>query len=267
MRAAEVGDPGQMSLRGDDDPRGALDPGLDDHGGDLSAALVEQTLQGPDAGEAASALRRAEPAAPGMGVGEPQRLEHGRLVGLAEGSLPSQRGGAEGVAVVGHLHHREAAALGPAGVDPVLERHLEGRLDGAGAVGAVEEAGKPPGDVGGEPLRQLEGGGVGGAEEGAVLQPLRLAPDRLDDVRVPVAVDDRPDRGHAVDVLAAVPVDDAVALGAVDDQPRLAVVAGHRREGVPDAGRRPRGHASSTSNPMSSIIRRASLVPCPGVVR
>ena len=229
--------------------------------------LVEQALQGVDAGEAAAALGRTERAAPGVRIGEPQGLEHGGLVRPAEGPVPSEGGGAEGVAVVRRLHHGEAAALGAAGVHPVLESDLEGRLDGAGAVGAVEEAGQPPGDVGGEPLRQLEGGGVGGAEEGAVLQPLRLAPDRLDDVGMPVAVDDRPDRGHAVDVLAAVPVDEAVALGAVDDQPRLAVVAGHRREGVPDAGRRRPGHASSTSNPMSSIIRSASLVPWPGVVR
>ena len=163
--------------------------------------------------------------------------------------------------MVRHLHNGEAAALGPAAVDPELERHLERHFDRAGAVGAVEETVQPFGDVGGEPLRELDRRGMPGAEKGAVLQPLRLAPDRLYDVRMPVAVNDRPERGHAVDVLTAVPVDEAVALGAVDDQPWLAFVASHRGEWVPDASRVLFSHASSTSNPMSSIICSASLVP------
>ena len=58
------------------------------------------------------------------------------------------------------------------------------------------------------------------------LQPFRLPSDRLNNMRMAVAVDDGPQRRHPVDIPPPLGVDEAVPLGPLDNQLRLTVEAG-----------------------------------------
>ena len=79
-----------------------------------------------------------------------------------------------------------------AAVLPVLERHLEGHLDGRGAGVRVEDAREAGGRDLGEPGGQLGGPGVGEAQHRGVGDPVELLADRCVDVRMPVPVDVAP---------------------------------------------------------------------------
>ena len=222
-----------MALGGDNHAGSALHARLDDDGGYLVAAGLEKVAQGIDAGVGAGGGGGTAVAAVAVGVGEAQGLEEERFVDIAEGTLPARADGSEGVTVVGHVEGGDAVALGAATVGLVLDGHLEGDLDGGGAVLAEEDA-RAAGEVGQEAAGELDGGLVGDAEEGAVLEFRRLLLDGGDDVGMAVAVHVRPEGGDAVDVLVSGGVEEAVALGAGDDELGLAFEARHLRKRVPE---------------------------------
>ena len=91
------------------------------------------------------------------------------------------------------------------------------------------DRGEAVGDLGGELDLALGGGAVGGAARGG-------GGDRLDDARVGVAEDQRAPGADPVDVGVAVGVEDAVALGAVDED-RVAADRAHRPDRRVDAAR------------------------------
>ena len=143
---------------------------------------------------------------------------------------------AEGVAVVGALQGEEFRLARPRvrPLPPVLKRHFQGDFDGGGAVVGIEdvvEAGRRQFD---EAAGQADGRHVGQAEQGAVGDGVELFADGGVDFRDAMAVDVAPERRHAVEVFAAVEIDEETAVGAGDDERRLGGVGLHRRERVPD---------------------------------
>ena len=129
-----------------------------------------------------------------------------------------------------------------------------------------------------EVVRECNGRRVADTQQRAVLQFRGLRLDGFDDSRMPVSVDNGPQRCHRVYVLPTIDVDQAVPFSPLHNQLRLGVEAGHLRKGMPYAigvshaavGWRPfskDGQSSWISKPMSSISCQASFVDCPGVVR
>ena len=117
---------------------------------------------------------------------------------------------------------------------PVLKRHLQGDLDGGGAVVGVEdvvEAGRRQFD---EAAGQADGGDVGDAQQRAMGDGVELFADGGVDLGDAMAVDVAPQRRDAVEVLAAVEIDEEAAVRRGDDERRFGGVRLHRREGVPD---------------------------------
>ena len=114
-----------------------------------------------------------------------------------------------------------AIAAGDALVRPVLERDLEGLLDGGGAVGREQEVRPVDGHDRGERLGQLDHGAVAVAEHRGVGDAVELVAERLVELGHPVAERRDPQRRDGVEVAAAVDVDQLAALGARDDDRRV----------------------------------------------
>ena len=139
--------------------------------------------------------------------------EH-RLIGRPAGPVAAHRKRAQGIAVEALAAGDETCALGPAGLEEILARHLQGRLHRLGSAGHVVH----PFDSGGRPLDQdvrqrlgrfrREEPGVG---EGQLVDLF------LDGAaHVGVAVPEAGDGGAAggVEVAFARPIDDVNALAA-----------------------------------------------------
>ena len=124
----------------------------------------------------------------------PQRV-HAAL-GVARGH-PEER-----VAVVAAPPRQQPVLLGEALRVPVLQRHLQGDLDGHRAGVAEEHLVEAGGRQVDQPAGQLDGGTVGEPAEHHVAHRRGLLGHRVDEDGVPVAVDRRPPRRHAVDQLA-----------------------------------------------------------------
>ena len=97
-----------------------------------------------------------------------------------------------------------------------LERHLQRDLGRGRARVGVEDPAQPGRRDLDQPRRQLRRPGVGEAEHRRVRHPVELVADGPVDLRVAMAVDVAPERGDAVDVVAAVGVDQLPALGPLD---------------------------------------------------
>src|SRR5690606_30218845 len=141
---------------------------------------------------------------------------------------------AERVAVIGVLEVDEAPLLGAAGELPVLEGELEGDLHRGGAVVGVEDALEAGRGELGQPGGELGGGGVGQAEQGGVGEAVELVADGLVDLGAVVAVDGDPEGGDAVEVAAALGVDEVVAVAALDDEGGGIEPVAHGGEGMPE---------------------------------
>ena len=133
---------------------------------------------------------------------------------------------------------RQKTPVSPPGrlafLPPVLEGHLDRDLHRGGAVVREEDPGKGPGGRRPEAIRELDGGDMRKAEEGGVGKAVQLGADGL--VNLPAAVTEQvhPQRGDAVEVPAALRVDEVVPLPALDDQRCVFLPVGHLGEGVPD---------------------------------
>jgi hypothetical protein len=209
----------QVAGRLDADPRRALHQRLDDHGGDLLAMALEDALE--IAGIAGARLPRAE--------------EEG-LVGRVEEVDPADGDRAEGVAVVGVAEGDEAGAprVLPAALMPVLERHLERDLRCRRPGVRVEDPAQPRRREVDQACGELRSGLVGEAEHGGVRDPVELCPDRRVDPRVAMPVHVAPQRRDAVDIAAAVGVEEVGALSLADHDRVLADPVPHLRERVPE---------------------------------
>ena len=116
---------------------------------------------------------------------------------------------------------------------PVLEGHLDGDLHGCGAVVRVEDAAESLRRDGQEPLRQLDGGTVGKAQEGRVAKAVQLGADGFVDLCPAMAEQVDPQGGDAVEVPAAFRVDQVVPLAPFDDEGCILFPLRHLGEGVP----------------------------------
>ena len=106
--------------------------------------------------------------------------------------------------------------------------------------------------------------------------PVQLIPDRLVDLRAPMAEEVAPEGTHPVQVASPVGVDEVVAL-AGDHHERIVIgVRAVRRERVPHMQRievpefarlAHAGTSSATRKPASSIIFTSASYPAPPVVR
>ena len=154
---------------------------------------------------------------------------------------------------------------------PVLKRHLERGFHGRGAVICVEN---PPKSRARKQARELQGQEdgrvVAGAEEGGVFEFCNLAAHGLDDARMAVAVDVRPDGRISVEIFAASRIFEDGPAAFHNYQRLMSRVAPrlHLGEWVPEilaVGRRKllRTHASRSDDVTDCRGRDANSCACP----
>jgi hypothetical protein len=119
-----------------------------------------------------------------------------------------------------------------------LESELDGDLDGDRAGVGEEDALQSGRREGEQSLAERDGGLVGEAAEHDVGQTLELRAHRGFDMRMAIAVDDRPPGRHPVDQLAAVGEAQSYALGRFHGEERIRL---GRRVGVPHGAAIPLG--------------------------
>ena len=134
MVVAQPSDARKVSLGRDDHPGRSLYAGLDDHRRDFAAPVLEEVAQRVDARRVALGGVCAPLTAVAIPVWNPQWLEEQRLVRVPERSLTAQAVDSERVAVVSHVQRDDPLAFRVTGIDPILDRHLQRHLDGAGPV-------------------------------------------------------------------------------------------------------------------------------------
>jgi len=139
---------------------------------------------------------------------------------------------AQGIAVIGPLQREELCLFGPWSrtLPPVLERHLQGDLDGGGAVVGVEDACQAGRAASTRRRAQLDGGHVGQAQQGAVSDGVELLAKGVIEFGNAMAMDVTPQRRDAVEVFAAVQVDEEAAARLADNQGLAGGVFLHGRE-------------------------------------
>ncbi len=196
----------QHLRRVEDHAAGALHQGLDQDAGELRRAGreqgVERRLRGRIARQVGDDLLRQRRPEPGVHA----------LLGVAH------RHGREGVAMVAAAEGDKAGAAALTAVEPQLDGHLHGHLDGDRAGLGEEHPVQAGAQQGAKPARQLQRRPVHQAAEHHMRHDLQLRLDGLADVGVVVAVAGGPPRGHPVDQLAAVLQHDAAAIGPCDRQ-------------------------------------------------
>ena len=125
----------------------------------------------------------------------------------------------------------------------MLERDLQRLLDRRRAVGGVEEVRVVDGHDPGERFRELDHRAVAVAEHRRMGAQLELLADGVVELGDAVAERVDPQRRDRVEVVAAVDVDEVVALGPVDDDGIVLGERRHLREAVPH-------HGGVTSDPV-----------------
>jgi hypothetical protein len=163
-------------------------------------------------------------------------LEQHWPVGGVEEVDAADRDRPDRVAVVGLAQLYEGGAPGAFGppLGLVLEGHLQGDLR-RGRAGVREEDPLEPGRGDRDQARrQLGREGMGEPEHGRVGDPPELPAHGAVDLRVTVTVDVAPEGGGAVEVAAAIDVDQVGALAALDQQRLFLGPALLLGEGVPE---------------------------------
>ena len=122
------------------------------------------------------------------------------LKASVEGPTIAQRHGAKGVTVVGAGESGDTGAAGLTDQLPVLERELEGDLDGVGAVVREEAAIERTARQAGKLLGELGGARVVEAEEGDVGDLVELGAEGGVELGVVVSMDIGPDGGVSIEV-------------------------------------------------------------------
>ena len=150
-----------------------------------------------------------------------------------------QARGTGGVSVVGLVKRDETRALRNPAQLPELDRHFHRGLDRGRTVVTEKHAGessgwKEPREASGKFRRR----GIRRSQEGNVGDAGELIADGPGDSRVPVAVDICPDRGIAVDILAAAAVPENCSIAFDEDDRRMLIRAPcfHLGEGMPAMG-------------------------------
>ncbi len=188
-----------------------------------SSAIAERLV----GGAALGALER---------VGGGHALDrHERPVEAVKGLREADAHRAQGIAVVG-LDERDERRTVLAAEPPVLQRELERDLDRRRTGIGIEDAGQ----AGRRELREA-GGEQGGrrareTEQRRVRDPVELGADGGVDRGLAVPVDVAPERRDAVQVPAAVGVDQVVALGRGDHERVGGEPLLHLGEGMPEVG-------------------------------
>jgi hypothetical protein len=124
-----------------------------------------------------------------------------------------------------------------AAVHPVLERDLEGLLDGGGAVRREQEVRPVDGHDPRQRLGELDRGAIAVTEHRGVGDAAELVAHRLVELGHAVAERGHPERRDGVEVATPVDVDELVTRRRLDDDGRVLGVARHLGEAVPDDGR------------------------------
>jgi hypothetical protein len=221
---------------------------LHDDGRDRLAVLAQRLGQRFEARAPAVRLVQAVGAERAVGRRDLEAVEEERPVGVVKEPDAAHRDRPERVTVIGVREVDEAGAPRLAPELPVLERDLEGDLDGRAAGVGVEDAGEAGRGDPREALGQHDGGHVAQAQEGAVGDPVELRPDGAIDGALAVAVDVHPEGGNAVEVAVPFDVDQIRPLPALDDERLLAEPLLHLGKGVPE---------------MAAVLLRQVLLPDP----
>ena len=171
---------------------------------------------------------------------------------------------ADRLAVVAATQPRIVRLSACAALLPVVEAHLERDLGGGRAVGCVERM-RETGRQGGQPLRELDRGGMREAGEHRVRQRVELLGDGSVDARVRMPEQVDPPRAHRIEIAAAVEVMQPRATPARDRHERRLLVVLHLRARMPHRGaaaRHParvlRGHRSRFRVSCGSAARQRS---------
>ncbi len=179
----------------------ALDEWLDDDGGDFFLRQSAEFVHGRDVADWESAATEALEKAPDA----------------------TERGRAQGVAVVAVGEGDKGVALRIASLEAVLDLHFQRALDGGRAVVRKEHAlQRVFGKKRTEPSGELGGQRVGEAEERRVGDGFELAANRCVDRRVGVPVDVGPDRRIAIEVFSALGIPQPTTFAA-DENERFVV--------------------------------------------
>ena len=128
------------------------------------------------------------------------------------------------------------------GLEPILEGHLQGRFNGARAVTGEKHLLQARRRHLHQPPGKLDRGRIGEAEIRRVGHPAGLGQQRRIEARMSVAVDVAPHARRAIEIAAAVAIDERAALAPLDEQ-RLVLL--HLRERMPDMLAVPRGQVGS----------------------
>ena len=243
MLLCQLADAAEIPRGVDPDPRRRLHHRLHHHRRDFSGMLDKhpvEELKRLTEGRRRPAGRRA--GAPG--AREPNRLKRQRRENRREAVDPADGDGTEGVAVIGLADRDE---LRPPlarriGLEPVLEGHLQGRFDGARAVAREKHLLQARRRYLHQPPGKLDRGRIGEAEVRCVGHPAGLGEQRRIEARMAVAVDVAPHARRAVEIAAAVAINEGAALAPLDEK-RLVFL--HLRERMPDMLPIPRGQIGS----------------------
>ncbi len=239
---------------------GALHDRLEDHGSDLTVVRFEQ---GCELGDVGGSECLAEG---GFGGGrEELRGEHPGEHRVHAVDRVAHRHAGERVAVIAVAHGEQPRPLGSPDASCVLQRHLDGHLDRHRTRIGKEHVLESGGAQIDETLAQLDRPRMGDPAEHDMSHLAELRPHGLVEDRVPVAVDRRPPRRHAVDGIASVGEPQPRPLGAHDRHRRQR--RRHRRVRVPDAGAIARDELSRRIDHREVLDTRRPQVAPPLITR
>jgi hypothetical protein len=188
-------------------------------------------------------------------AGGPDHVEAQRVEQVGAEAAGTHRQRPDRVTVVGVAEGKVPGAAGDAEVGPVLEGDLERLLHRRGAVRGEQQVWPVHGHHAGQRLGELDDHAVAVAEQRRMRHPVDLAPQRLVELRHPMAEGRDPERRDGVEVAAAVDVDQLAALGRLDDDRLVVEVARHLGEAVPDHGGIPGAPGSCIAHGLAECQR------------
>ena len=213
-----------------------LDKRFDEEGGDLVRLFCERLFQRSEASVITDRLCIAEAASVGMRGGDGHVVTEEWTVDLVKKVDAPDTDSANGVAVVavGEVKEFLLVGTGVVALLPILERHLQGDLDGRCATVGIEDVVESVGRDIYYFFCELDGRDVRRAQQSGVSDAVELVANGRIDFRDPVAVDIAPYRCVAVEVSLALDIVEVGAFGAFDDDGVVGGVVLHLSERVPE---------------------------------